>query len=164
MTQQNQTTYTKDPSNKKLFVSREFEADVEKVWRAWTEPALMDQWWAPKPWRAETKSMDFREGGKWLYAMIGPDGTKAYCIVNYESIKPQKSFIGFDAFCDENGIINNDFPTMHWKVTFNPIEDGTRVDVEITFKSEADLEKILEMGFKEGFAMAHNNLDELLAK
>ena len=164
ITQQKQTTYTRDASNKKLFVSREFEADVEKVWRAWTEPALMDQWWAPRPWRAETKSMDFREGGRWLYCMIGPDGSAAWCRVDYETIIPKKSYTGYDAFCDENGNINNDFPSMHWIITFNKTEDGTRVDVEITFKSEADLEKIVEMGFKEGFAMAHNNLDELLAK
>ena len=53
---------------------------------------------------------------------------------------------------------------MNWKVAFNKADDGTKVDVEITFSSVEDLEKIIEMGFKEGFAAAHNNLDELLAK
>lgn len=53
---------------------------------------------------------------------------------------------------------------MDWKVVFNAVGDTTKVDVEVTFASEEDLNKIVEMGFKEGFAAAHANLDELLAK
>jgi hypothetical protein len=69
-----------------------------------------------------------------------------------------------DAFCDENGKITSEFPSMHWKSEFSEAGTGTRVRVEITFSSEADLEKILELGFEEGFTSAHGNLDELLAK
>ena len=159
-----ETIYTKDAANKKISVVREFEAPVEKVWKAWTESELLDQWWAPKPWKANTQSMDFREGGTWLYYMEGPDGSRQYCRADYETIAPNKSYTGLDAFCDENGKINTDFPRMHWKVVFNKSANGTKVEVEITFTSEADMEKIIEMGFKEGFAAAHTNLDELLAK
>lgn len=67
-----------------------------------------------------------------------------------------------DAFCDENGKATTDFPSMHWKNEFFQTPAGTRVEVEITFSSEADLEKIIEMGFKEGFTAALSNLDELL--
>ena len=52
---------------------------------------------------------------------------------------------------------------MHWKNEFDKSGTGTKVNVEITFSSVADLEKIVEMGFKEGFSMGHNNLGELLA-
>ncbi len=61
------TTFTKDVANNKMFITREFAGTVEDVWKAWTDPKLLDQWWAPKPWKAETKSMDFREGGRWVY-------------------------------------------------------------------------------------------------
>jgi uncharacterized protein YndB with AHSA1/START domain len=159
-----ETVYTKDVANKKIKVIREFDAPVEKVWRAWTETELLDQWWAPKPWKANTTSMDFRNGGTWLYYMEGPDGARHYCRLDYKSIAPNKSYEGLDAFCDEKGNINTEFPSMNWKVVFNKSESGTKVEVEITFKSEADLEKIIEMGFKEGFAAAHVNLDELLAR
>jgi uncharacterized protein YndB with AHSA1/START domain len=158
-----ETIYTKDVANKKIKVVREFDAPAEKVWRAWTERELLDQWWAPKPWKANTISMDFRNGGTWLYYMQGPEGEKQYCRADYTSVVPNKSYEGLDAFCDEKGNISTEMPRMNWKVVFNKAESGTRVDVEITFASEADLEKIIEMGFKEGFAMAHNNLDELLA-
>jgi hypothetical protein len=53
---------------------------------------------------------------------------------------------------------------MNWKTDFIAVDDRTRVEVEISFASGADMEKIIEMGFKEGFAAAHTNLDELLAK
>lgn len=159
-----ETVYTRDPSNKKIKVVREFDAPVEKVWKAWTEPALLDQWWAPKPWKAHTQEMDFREGGHWRYYMQGPEGERHYCRADYESIVPNKSYSGLDAFCDEKGEINTEFPRMHWKVEFSPAGTGTKADIEITFESITDLEKIVEMGFEEGFRMAHENLDELLKK
>ena len=53
---------------------------------------------------------------------------------------------------------------MDWLVQFSSVGDRTRVNVEITFASEEDMNKIVEMGFKEGFAAAHTNLDELLAR
>lgn len=158
-----ETIYTKDAANKKIKVVRDFDAPVEHVWRAWTEKELVDQWWAPKPWKANTQSMDFRAGGTWLYYMEGPDGSRHYCRADYETIVANKSYTGLDAFCDENGNINTEFPRMHWRVLFTSSGGGTRVEVEITFASETDLEKIIEMGFKEGFAAAHTNLDELLA-
>ena len=158
-----ETIYKKDLDNKKIYVTREFDAPVEKVWRAWTEATLLDQWWAPRPWKAVTISMDFKKGGKWLYYMEGPDASRHYCMVGYERIDPNKGFEGLDAFCDEKGNINNEFPRMNWKVDFKKANSATKVDVEISFDSVESLEKIIEMGFKEGFAMAHNNLDELLA-
>ena len=159
-----ETTYTKDAANKKIKVVRDFDAPVEKVWRAWTESDLLDQWWAPLPWKANTISMDFREGGRWLYYMEGPEGERHYCLCEYKSIVPNKSYSGLDAFCDDKGNINKEFPRMFWNGDFSPVGDATRVTIEITFDSEEDMEKIIEMGFKEGFAAAHKNLDELLEK
>ena len=158
------TIFTKDLPNKKMFVTREFAGTLQDVWQAWTDHNLLDQWWAPKPWKAKTKTMDFREGGHWLYCMIGPDGTQSWGRADYKSIVPQKSFEGLDSFCDENGKQNTEFPIMFWKTVFSPVEGGTKVDIEITYSSQADLEKIAELGFQEGFTAAHENLDALLAK
>jgi len=158
-----ETIFMKDLANKKIKVTREFDAPPELVWKAWTDSELLDQWWAPKPWKANTKSMDFREGGRWLYYMQGPDGSRHYCMVDYKSITANKVFVVENYFCDENGKRVDSMPGMFWKNTFSKSSEGTKVEVEITFASESDLEKIIEMGFKEGFASAHNNLDELLA-
>ena len=59
--------------NNTINIEREFAAGLDLVWDAWTKPEILDQWWAPQPFRTKTKSMDFREGGSWHYAMIGPD-------------------------------------------------------------------------------------------
>lgn len=159
----NRTEITKDLENKKLNVTRHFNAPVEKVWRAWTEPELLDKWWAPKPWRTETKSMNFAEGGMWLYSMVGPEGERHWSKANYLAINPEQSFTGIDGFCDEEGNTDTSLPLMTWHVNFLPTDNGTNVLVEITFETEEALNTIVEMGFEEGFTSAHGNLDELLA-
>jgi hypothetical protein len=164
MTQNLKTILSKDIANKKILATREFAAPVEKVWAAWTQKELLDQWWAPRPWKAETKSMNFEEGNYWLYCMVGPAGEKAWCRVNFISIAPTDYFSGESWFCDEEGSIDNNFPSMVWKNNFQPSAIGTQVTVELTFENEEDLKKIIEMGFEQGFTMAHSNLDELLAK
>ena len=163
MTIQKETIYTKDLENKKIIVLRQFDAPVELVWRAWTESELLEKWWAPKPFKAITQSMQFSSGGKWRYYMEGPDGTRHYCLVGYEKIIPGKFFSGIDGFSDEQGTLLKEMPKMFWECTFTPQGQTTSVQVDLNFDSVDDLEKIVEMGFKEGFAMAHGNLDELLA-
>ena len=96
--------------------------------------------------------------------MEGPDGTQARRRLDYRSIVPNKSFTAIDAFFDEEGNKTADFPNMHWKNEFSKPDTGTKVSIEITFSSVADLEKIIEMGFKEGLTAVHSNLDKLLAQ
>jgi uncharacterized protein YndB with AHSA1/START domain len=156
------TVIEKDLENQKLTITRDFKAPVAQVWKAWTNSELLDLWWAPKPWKANTKTMDFREGGIWLYAMVGPDGTTHWARADYQTIKPQDSFRAIDSFCDEEGNMNNELPSMHWQCNFQETPTGTRVNIDITFSSKADLEKIIQMGFAEGFTAALTNLDELI--
>jgi uncharacterized protein YndB with AHSA1/START domain len=163
MTTNKEVSITKDLKNKKILIVREFDAPVDKVWKAWTDKNLLDSWWAPKPWKAKSKSMDFREGGSWMYAMVGPDGTETWARVDFKTIRDNKSFTAEDYFTDENGKKNEDMPSMQWKNEFQPNNSGTKVTTEITFSKEADLEKLLEMGFEEGYKAALKNLDELLA-
>lgn len=155
--------FTVDKENKTIHVTREFAADLARVWDAWTKPELLDQWWAPRPYRTVTKSMDFREGGRWHYAMVGPENETHWCLNDYRHIDVQKSFSGLDAFCDENGTINTDFPRTIWRNVFTADGDTTMVSISLAYDDLADLEKIIELGFREGFTMALGNLDELLA-
>ena len=163
MSTNTQLQITKDLQNKRITITRHFDAAPAQVWRAWTESDLLDQWWAPKPWRAETKTMEFKEGGHWLYAMVGPDDSRMWARVDFKSITPNKSFQATDCFCDENGNPNNDFPSMTWNNQFQAADGGTKVVVEISFDKEADLQKIIEMGFEAGFTAALSNLDHYLS-
>jgi len=150
--------------NKTVTVNREFAAPLAKVWAAWTQAELLEQWWAPKPWKAVTMSMDFREGGAWLYYMQGPAGERHYSRADYNKINKQKDLSWLDAFCDEQGKINEDFPRSQWNNTFRSENGNTIVSIIITHKSVAGMEKLLEMGFQGGFTMGLENLDQLLQK
>lgn len=154
--------FSVNKENKTIVITREFAADVPLVWRAWTEPELLDQWWGPQPWRAETKTMDFTEGGYWLYAMVGPEGERHWAKASYITISPEKSFTAKDAFCDENGTINIDFPQNVWENVFTGASGHTTVNITLQFDKLEDLEQTIAMGFKEGFTIGLNQLDELL--
>ncbi|GAB3224740.1 SRPBCC domain-containing protein [Algoriphagus aestuariicola] len=152
-----------DKENQKITVKRSFDAPLGLVWTAWTDPEILDLWWAPKPWRTETKSIDFREGGRWHYAMVSPQGERHWCLFDFKKIVSQKSFSGQDAFCDENAIANDSKPIVSWLNQFSGTEnDTTLVEIELEFNSLEDLESLIQMGFKEGFAMGLENLDEYL--
>ena len=154
----------KDMPGRKITITRDFDAAPEQVWRAWTESELLDQWWAPQPWRAETRFMDFREGGHWLYAMVGPDNSRHYARVDFQTIDAPRSFTATDFFCDENGVRDTSLPGMSWHNEFRAVEDGTEVRIEITFERETDLQTIVEMGFEAGFTAALGQLERYLRK
>ncbi len=157
-----QAIYTNDLVNNKILVEREFAGTLEQVWRAWTESEILEKWWAPLPFKAVTKEMDFREGGHWWYHMLGPDGSKFWCWLDYLSISRLEKFTARNIFCDEEGKPNTELPDMHWENFFSSTGAGTKVKITVTFASKEDLEKIVSMGFQEGFRMAHENLDKLL--
>jgi uncharacterized protein YndB with AHSA1/START domain len=154
--------FTVNKENKTIAIKREFDADTQLVWSAWTTAELLDQWWGPRPWRAETKKMDFREGGHWLYAMVGPEGERHWARADYIAIVHEQSFTAKDGFCDEDGEMNSELPQNLWENRFSPQQAKTLVSVLLTFDTLDDLEKTIEMGFKEGFTMGLNQLDELL--
>jgi len=158
----NETVFSKDLEKKKLTVVRAFDASLERVWEAWTNSDILDQWWAPKPYKAETKTMDFREGGRWIYCMVGPGGDRTWCRVDYKMIRPLRSITTSVMFADEAGRENLEFPVMHWNKQFKETGEATTVTIDITFDREADMEAILKMGFQEGFTMGLGNLDQYL--
>lgn len=154
--------FSVDRENRTIVVKREYDAALPIVWNAYTRSEILDQWWAPKPWKSRTKTLDFKEGGRWLYAMVGPQGEEHWAIADYTSIEPQKSFSVKDAFSDAEGNINKDMPQAQWDVGFTNQGDTTLVTFVITYSDVAQLEATLQMGFEEGLSFAMEGLDELL--
>ena len=152
----------KDLAAKTIQITRSFKAPLNKVWRAFTEKELLDQWWGPQPWRAETKHMDFREGGYWLYAMVGPEGEKHWSRADFQTIEPMISIKGKDGFCDENGTMNTEMPVTEWTNVFTETAEGTTVTNTLLFESEKDLQTMVDMGFEQGYSMGLNQLEALL--
>ncbi|KAA3440196.1 SRPBCC family protein [Rufibacter hautae] len=151
-----------DKENNQINVERSFGAPLDLVWSAWTEAAILDQWWAPKPYKSVTKSMDFTEGGRWHYYMLSPEGEKHWCMFDFDVIKSQAYFSGADAFCDENAVINTSQPRVKWENAFKAQEEDTLVTIQLSFEKLEDLETIIQMGFKEGFSAGLENLDQYL--
>ncbi|WPO77040.1 SRPBCC domain-containing protein [Flavobacterium sp. KACC 22761] len=153
--------FTVDKETSTVNVKREFNAPLSDVWSAWTEAEILDQWWAPAPWKARTKSMEFKEGGRRLYAMVGPEGEEHWAIADFTSISPKTNFKYLDAFSDSEGNLNKEFPRSDWNVNFSEQEGSTFVDIAIKHEKLSDLEMIIQMGFKEGFTIAMEGLDKI---
>lgn len=158
------TEVVKDFLTNTIYVSREFSAPVETVWRAYTESKILDKWWGPAPWRAETKSQNFSVGGYWLYAMVGPENERHWARMNYLGIDNLKRIEIEDVFCDENGTVNKDMPVSTGELVFTKTGNGTKVAFNMTYPTEQDLQKIVEMGFEQGISICFDQLDELLKK
>ncbi len=154
--------FSVNKENNTIHVTRDFAANRSLVWDAWTKPELLDLWWAPKPFRTQTKSMDFREGGMWHYAMISPENEVHWCKLDYQTIENQQSYSGLDGFCDEHGTLNEAFPRSQWNNVFSDNGENTTVNITIKYETLEDLEKIISYGFKEGFSMAMENLDQYI--
>lgn len=154
--------FSVNKENNTIVVKREFDAGLELVWKAWTTAELLDQWWAPRPYRLATKSLELKKGGVWLYAMISPENEAHWCKADYKEIRPSVLLSWLDAFCDEQGNENTGKPRSFWTNTFTEENGITTVTITLQQDSLADIEMLMEMGFKEGFTMAMGNLDELL--
>ena len=153
--------FTVDKPTKTVVVNAEFAAGLDLVWDAYTKAELLDQWWAPKPFASRTKVMDFREGGRRFYAMVSPDGHERWSVQRYTSITPKTNFKLFNAFADKDE--NPELPGSDWDLNFSEQNGATKVRVSIYNESLERLERMVEMGFKEGTMMQIKNLEELLA-
>ncbi|HTE00076.1 MAG TPA: SRPBCC domain-containing protein [Mucilaginibacter sp.] len=160
----NKFVFEPDLAAKKIYISREFNASIEKVWRAWTEPDLIEKWIAPKPWTAETKILDFTVGGVWLYAMVGTEGHKHWVYAEFTAIEIGSAISTLGMFCDGDGNPVANGPKSYRDTKFLSIEGNrTKVDSVITFEEESTIQMFVEGGFKEGTTMTLNQLEELLA-
>ena len=152
--------FTVDKAAKTVFITREFDAELSLVWDAFTKPEILDQWVAPKPWTARTKHMNFEVGGRRFYAMVSPEGQERWAIQEYTSITPKTNFKMFNVFADKDE--NPELPGSDWDLNFSEHGETTKVNITIYNESLARMEKMIEMGFKEGYALSMQNLENLL--
>src|SRR5579872_2020806 len=137
--------FTVDKEAKIVYITREFAADLDLVWDAFTKAEILDQWQAPKPYRAVTKEMSFREGGRWIYSMVSPEGkTAGFSKVEFLKINPKTQFVGRNSFCDENGVTADNAFSITTN-SFKPHGDTTTVHIEKKFDDLAVLEKVVEL-------------------
>jgi len=157
-----QFDFITDKQKNTITVKREFAANRQLVWDCHTKSELLDRWFAPKPFTTKTKSMEFKEGGSWIYAMIDPDGKEYWGRTDYVKISPIDGYKTLDAFTNEKGEVNPDLPRATWDVNFLDKGKNTLVQTVVTYKSLEALETVLNMGMQEGLASTLESLDDLL--
>ena len=145
---------------KTVSITKEFDAERDLVWDAYTKAELLDQWWAPRPMTSRTKVMEFREGGRRFYAMVTPDGQERWAVQKYISITPKTNFKLFNTFADADE--NLELPGSDWDLSFSEQDGMTTVNISIYNESLERLERMVALGFVEGTKMQLKNLEELL--
>lgn len=149
-----------DKSTNTVLVEKEFNAELSLVWDAFTNQEILDQWWAPKPYESKTKVMEFKVGGRRFYAMVSPEGQEHWSLQQYTSITPKTNFKYTSVFADKDE--NPHLPGSDWDLNFSEQNGITRVSITIYNESQERMQKMIEMGFKEGFTMTLNELGSLL--
>jgi uncharacterized protein YndB with AHSA1/START domain len=160
-----------------LVIERVFDAPKEKVWEAWTSPEMVKKWWGPEGFTAPSIKIDFRVGGKYIFAMQGPKGSEwdkvMYSAGVYKEIVPNQKIVSTDYFSDEAG--NKRKPTdygqdpnspdeMTVTLLFEETEDG-KTKLSVIYpkpETEEQLQAMLKSGMKEGWQSSLNKLAEAL--
>ena len=152
--------FSVNKENKTVHIVREFNANLELVWQAWTTAELLDKWWGPKPHVAKTKVMNFEVGGRRFFAMVTPEGQERWFIQKFTSINPKTNFKTYNTFADKDE--NPELPGSDWDLSFSEQNGTTKVSITIKNESLARMEKMVESGFREGFILGLQQLDGLL--
>lgn len=143
-----------------LVLTRFIAASPDKVYRAWSEPDLLKQWFAPKPFETPVADLDVRPGGASRIVMRGPDGTDMPNTGVYLEVVPNRRIAFTDAFCGA-GWEPSEKPFMTVVLTFEPEGAGTRYTARVRHGTTADREMHEQMGFHQGWAICADQLAAL---
>ena len=150
------------PANRELVLTRSLKAPRSAVWRCWTDPSLIVQWFTPPPWRTVHAEMDVRPGGSSLIVMRGPDGTEMPNPGIFLEVDPERRLVFTDAY--NRAWEPAGKPFMTGILTFEDApEGGTLYTAVVRHWSEADREAHEKMGFHEGWGIATTQLEALAA-
>ncbi len=140
-----------------MTITRVFDAPRELVWKAWTDPKYVMQWWGPKGFTSPVCTMDFREGGKFLTCMKTPDGQEFWNAGEYHEIVPHQKIVSSMYFADSEG---NRVNPEHYGIEHEAIEDAHDVTLfedlgngqtKLTFIGNESMESAKESGQLEGW-------------
>jgi uncharacterized protein YndB with AHSA1/START domain len=146
-------------AERELVITRLIDAPRDKVFRAWTEPTLLERWFCPRPWRAEFTALDLRPGGVNRVVMHGPDGEEMAHTGVYLEIVENEKLVFTDAFTE--GWVPSEKPFMTAVITLADEGGKTRYTARALHWSVEDRETHEKMGFHEGWAKCAEQLEQV---
>ena len=157
------TYYAPDPQ-RDLVLERVVPVSPDRVWRAWTDPERLKQWFCPRPWRTTECEIDLRPGGAFYAAMQSPDGQDASGVNGcYLEIVPNQRLVwtvilgpGYRPLPQ-----TGDVPGFTAIITLEPVPGGTKYTAIAMHLNPEDAAKHDEMGFHEGWGTALDQLVEV---
>lgn len=141
-----------------IYIIRVFDAPLEKVWKAWTDPEIFKQWWGPKDFTAPVVKIDFRVGGSYLNSMRSPDGEEVWGTGVYKEIVPMERIVLTDSFADAEGNVvsasdygmSGDWPLeLKMMVNFQEEEGKTRLTIQHSGFPDHENASMAEAGWNE---------------
>jgi uncharacterized protein YndB with AHSA1/START domain len=156
------TTNAAPTADRELVLTRLIDAPREKLFRAWTDPALVKQWFAPLPYTTPVVELDVRPGGTNRIVMRGPDGAEIPCSGVYLEVVENQRLVFTDAYT--SAWVPSEKPFMTVTVTFEPEGDKTRYIARVRHWTVAAREAHEKMGFHEGWGKCADQLTALVAK
>ena len=153
-------------SDREIVITRVFDAPRQLVWKAWTEPEHVAQWWGPKGFTTRVEELDLRPGGASRYVMVGPDGKEYPCKGVFREVVPMQRFVTTDEFGEEFDAAGMELPQgIMLTVTFEDEgEKKTKVTLHIVHPTPEDRQKHEDMGVVAGWNSSFDCLDEYLAR
>ena len=150
------------PLDTEVQVSRTFNAPVHLVWRAYTEPELMQRWLlGPPGWTMPVCEMDARPGGKFRWRWRNAeDGKKFGFIGEFREVDPPRKIVHTEHF--DPGDLDGQMAECVVTVTFEEADGTTTMTTSITYHSKEDRDAALATGMTDGMEMSYTGLDTLL--
>jgi len=150
------------PSNRELMLTRLIAAPAAKLFRAWTEPELLKQWFAPLPYTTPFAEMDVRPGGASLIVMRSPDGKDMPLPGIYLDVIPNRKLVFTDAYT--KAWEPSEKPFFTGIITFDDEGGKTRYTARARHWTVADCETHEKMGFHKGWGQCTDQLEALVAR
>jgi uncharacterized protein YndB with AHSA1/START domain len=155
-------TERENGGGRELVLTRLIDAPRETLYRAWTEPALLKEWFAPLPYTTPHAELDVRPGGASLVVMRGPDGKEMPMRGIYLEVVPNERLVFTDAY--ERAWEPSAKPFMTAIISFEEEAGGTRYTARVRHWSEADREAHEKMGFHQGWGQCADQLAALVKR
>lgn len=149
--------------DRELVIERTFDAPRELVWRAYTQPERIAEWFGPRGFTTLVRTMDVRAGGSWHYCMQSAEWGDAWGLARYREVVPPERIVYEDLFSNEEGTPAEAMPVSTVTLTFEEQGGRTLMRSHTLFASAEDRAKTLEMGMEEGTKETLDRLEEYLA-